>query len=68
MGLDLNEEQVVLPQRVIYSPPAVTAQIAAGQTLKLETAPDGEELMAGTVPEGKKWNITNTISIVESNA
>lgn len=27
----------------------------AGQTLKIETSPDGEEILEVVVPAGKKW-------------
>ena len=42
--------------------------IPAGKTLKIETSPQGEDILNITVPEGKKWVATINISIVETDA
>ena len=31
--------------------------VAGGQTLKIETSPDGEEILAETCPEGETWSV-----------
>ena len=40
--------------------------LAAGKELKIETSPDGEEILETTVPAGKSWEVTVGVSIVES--
>lgn len=42
--------------------------VPAGKTLKIETEPDGEEIFAGTVPAGKKWDINLVLDVDEENA
>lgn len=39
--------------------------LAAGQTLKVETSPSGEEYANLTVPVGKTWRFVVMISITE---
>ena len=41
--------------------------ISAGKKLKIETSPQGSEILSITVPEGKVWKVTLTISISETN-
>lgn len=40
--------------------------VAGGKTLKIETSPKGETILESVVPEGKTWNVTISITIVES--
>lgn len=42
--------------------------LAAGKTLKIETSPNGEELLSRTVPEGKTWHVTVFVEICEKDA
>lgn len=42
--------------------------MSAGQHLKVETTPDGEELLDAVVPAGKAWNVIVNVFITESNA
>ena len=44
-----------------------TYDVSAGKTLKVETGPQGDEILSITVPEGKKWRANVTISIVETD-
>ena len=37
--------------------------MVAGQELKLETSPDGEELLSLTCPEGKVWRVSVRIDL-----
>ena len=41
--------------------------VAAGKSLKIETSPLGESILDMTVPEGKSWQASVTISITETN-
>ncbi len=45
-----------------------TLEITAGKTLKIETSPNGIDILNETVPEGKVWAITLNISVIEINA
>jgi hypothetical protein len=41
--------------------------MAAGKTLKVETSPNGEDVLDITVPSGKVWEVSVTISIKETD-
>ena len=40
--------------------------VSAGKELKIETSPHGSTILSTTVPEGKSWEVSVTISIVET--
>lgn len=42
--------------------------MSAGQHLKVETTPDGEELLDAVVPAGKVWTISVVVDIQETDA
>jgi len=42
--------------------------ITAGTHLKIETSPDGKEVMNVVVPEGKKWRVQINLEITETDA
>lgn len=44
-----------------------TFDIASGQFLKIETTPEGFELLNEEVPVGKKWIVTIRMSIREED-
>lgn len=37
--------------------------VTAGQTLKIETSPDGEDILEEICPEGQVWTVTMHIQI-----
>jgi len=39
--------------------------LLAGETLKIETSPGGDELLNVTAPEGKEWQVHITVDVVE---
>jgi len=39
--------------------------VASGKKLTIETSPSGEEILSVTVPDGKTWQVTVSISIIE---
>ena len=43
-------------------------EVTAGQALKIETSPEGTEVLDMTVPAGKKWQVVLKIHITETNA
>lgn len=43
-----------------------TFTVPAGKSLKIETSPKGETILDEVVPEGKTWQVTISISIVEA--
>ena len=47
---------------------AGTIELASGQTLKVETSPNGEDVVKETVPDGKLWTVQLVIDIVETDA
>ena len=42
--------------------------VAAGKHLKIETSPAGVDVLDAVVPEGKQWNVTITVHVVETDA
>ncbi len=46
----------------------VTVDIAAGKTLKVETSPQGTEILTAVVPAGKVWTCTILVYIEERSA
>jgi len=40
--------------------------IPAGKSLKIETSPDGEDILNAEVPTGKTWDVILIIEIVET--
>lgn len=44
------------------------ASIAAGQSLRIETSPDGEEILNVQCPVGKSWTARIIVEITETNA
>ena len=41
--------------------------VAAGKDLKIETSPQGEGILSVTVPIGKLWDVSISISITETS-
>jgi len=42
--------------------------VMAGQSIKLETSPDGEEPVNETCPRGKAWSVKVFIIVTETDA
>lgn len=40
--------------------------LASGDRLKIETSPQGSEILDLTVPDGKSWNVTMFVRIEET--
>lgn len=60
--INLNELLAAVPARTSVKTDDLVA--TAGQTIKIESSPGGEEIELGTVPDGKKW-ITSYLVYVE---
>lgn len=43
-----------------------TVVIPGGKSLKIETTPDGQEILNAPVPTGKTWTVQFNIEIVEN--
>jgi len=41
--------------------------LPVGKSIKIETAPDGEELLDAIPPEGKTWQINISVNINETD-
>lgn len=42
--------------------------VPAGKSLKIETLPEGEEVLNVEVPEGKSWRVQVNLEITETDA
>jgi hypothetical protein len=47
---------------------AGSVAVTAGQELKIETSPKGDELLDLTCPEGKTWTVVMRLQITETDA
>jgi len=65
MAIDLSSNEV--PSQTLKTGDD-SFELAAGKSLKVETIPNGSELLNETVPEGKKWQVVVYVSIVETAA
>ena len=68
MGVNLNNLADVTPQRIDTESDTITTVAVAGQTVRLETSPNGAEVASGVVPAGKQWTIQWIINISETDA
>ena len=41
--------------------------VVAGQTLKIETSPQGEDILEASPPAGKKWTVSIKVNVEESD-
>jgi hypothetical protein len=53
------------PAFATYTYAGTKITVAAGQTIKIETSPAGEELLEITVPAGKVWTISTRLDVFE---
>ncbi len=61
------QEQMYTPRVVKYG--NATFAVVAGQRLKIETTPAGEEILNVECPAGKVWNVIRVIvEITETDA
>jgi len=63
MAIELSERAAVA-----YLRGDNTAELAAGKHLKIETSPQGDELLDYTVPEGKTASVTVYVEVQLSDA
>ena len=45
-----------------------TIDLAVGKHIKIETSPQGVEILDAVVPAGKKWRVTISVYIEETDA
>jgi len=43
-------------------------ELVAGKRLKIETTPDGAEVLDAVVPSGKVWAVTISVAVIETDA
>lgn len=65
MAMTLSEES--RPARMSLTG-TETVLAPAGKFVKIETAPDGVEILNAEVPAGKAWTVTVNVYIVETDA
>lgn len=42
-------------------------EVAAGKSLKIETSPNGDDILDVTVPDGKSWKVKIYVKITETS-
>ena len=67
MELELVGELSEEPARTIKSA-AGSFQVTAGQSLKIESSPQGEEILDEMCPAGKTWMVRVELSVIEQDA
>jgi hypothetical protein len=60
-------EESAIPAQIRYLGGG-TFSASAGQSLRIETSPSGEEVLSAEVPAGKSWAVTVQLNIVETDA
>ena len=55
-------------EKVSYEGQAGGIDVESGKSLKVEISPEGNEILAVTVPEGKRWVVYVQVKIQESDA
>ncbi len=58
----------VWPSKVVKSGKEDAIAIPAGRSLRIETSPDGEELLDEMCPPGKLWTARVIVEITETDA
>lgn len=61
VGLDDIKE--IIPEKVVYNPQTLSVRVPAGKTLKIETTPDGTEVLSITASNGTDLIADITVSI-----
>jgi len=56
-----------IPEQVIKSGSEDALEVVAGKSLKIETSPDGIDILDEEVPAGKVWVVTISVQIKESD-
>jgi len=54
--------------KLVRSGHEATIAVSAGQSIKIETSPSGEELLNETCPAGKMWTAQIIVEITETDA
>ena len=62
--MDLEAKQQPHTQKYGFD----TFAVVAGKSLKIETTPDGDEILLAEVPAGKSWSVTIIVDITETDA
>lgn len=62
----MNINTTELPVRIKKTGEQGGIAIPAGQKLVIETSPGGSEILDVTVPAGKEWTVTISVSIDET--
>lgn len=64
MAIQLTDH--VWPGKTVKSGTAQAIVIPPGKMLKVETTPDGEELLSAVCPQGKNWSARIIVEITET--
>ena len=65
MPIDMSEEKETIPAKTVYNPQSLSGEIPVGKTLKIETSPDGVEILTAEASNGKALKYTITVSLEE---
>lgn len=66
MAIELTEYQ--WPAKLVKSGQEDNIVVSTGQNVKIETSPDGEEILDVECPEGKSWSVRIIVEITETDA
>lgn len=62
--MELNESTITAKKEISGSD---IINVSAGQSLKIETSPNGEETVDMECPEGKQWQVKIDIVVLETD-
>ena len=62
------ELRITHPEGLIKKSGGESFSVSAGKSLKIETSPQGDDIMNEEVPDGKKWDVSVSIQVTETDA
>lgn len=66
--MQLNTSTIpATPARVEYAGAQGNIIVSAGQTLTIETSPEGTEILNAEAPAGKEWTVTLRVDVQETD-
>ena len=68
MAITFKTDTIPARAETSHSAGADTFSMAAGKSLRIETSPDGDEILDVEVPEGESWVVTIEVVIKKTVA
>ena len=60
--------EITHPEGLVRKSGGESFVVTAGKSLKIETSPRGDDIMDEEVPDGKKWDVSVSVQVTETDA